>query len=218
MTDGIPAGAVRLTDAFYRRDALTVARELIGKVLARQTDGALRAGRIVETEAYAGAGDAASHAFRDRRTGRTDILFGPGGHAYVFLIYGMHICMNVVAGDSGRGEGVLLRALEPLCGVEAMRAARGGAPFDRLCAGPGNLSRAMGITMDDYGRDLRGGGLYIADDGFHVPPGRVKTSPRIHVEYAGEDAALPWRFYLAGSDCISEKAFTRKYERSGAPR
>lgn len=213
MTDRAQEGR-KLPRSFYLRDSRTVARELIGKVLARSVDGALLTGRIVETEAYAGASDAASHAFGNRRTGRTEVLFGGGGRAYVFLIYGMHACMNVVAGENGSGEGVLLRALEPLRGIEKMRAARGCDDLCRLCAGPGNLTRAMGITLADYGRDLCGDGLYIADDGFLAPPALVKASPRIHVEYAGEDSLLPWRFYLAGSDCVSEKAFTRKYEKS----
>lgn len=218
MTDDLPADARRLPRSFYLQDSRTVARELIGKVLARRVGNAVLAGRIVETEAYAGACDAASHAYRNRRTDRTDILFGAGGYAYVFLIYGLHACMNVVAGEENCGEGVLLRALEPLRGIEIMRRARGCADPCRLCAGPGNLTRAMGITTADYGLDLCGDTLYIEDDGFLAPPALVKTSPRIRVEYADEDGLLPWRFYLAGSDCISEKAFTKRYERSGGQR
>src|SRR5215813_13265911 len=147
-----PSAAVRLPLAFYERPALIVARELIGKVLAHQRGSDLRAGRIVETEAYVGEHDLACHASRGR-TRRTEVLFGPPGRAYVYFIYGMYYCFNVVTEPEGVASAVLVRALEPLSGI----------PSGLSTDGPGKLCRALGITLSQNREDLRGDCLFIED-------------------------------------------------------
>lgn len=181
----------RLPREFFDRDATEVAPALLGKLLVRQTDLGLRIGRIVEVEAYLGRHDLAAHSSRGV-TPRTQVMFGPPGHAYVYLIYGMHHCMNVVTGPQGSGAAVLLRALEPVQGVS------------RNTRGPGRLARAMDIDKRHYGVDLcaEGSEIYLADDGHR--PLAVLTSPRIGVDYAGEWAAKPLRYFLGGSDWVSK--------------
>ena len=146
----------KLTREFYTRDSLTVARELLGKVLVHRLDGETLAGRIVEAEAYQGPEDRAAHSYGGRRTARTEVMFGPGGFAYVYLIYGMHSCMNVVASTQGRPQAVLLRAVEPAPLWGSLR---------REASGPGKLCQALAITRDCYGLDLCGETLYLLDDG-----------------------------------------------------
>ncbi len=192
-----------LPTAFYQRtDVVAVARDLVGKVLATRHDGLLTAGRIVETEAYC-ASERACHAYGPRRTPRTEVFFGPGGHAYVYLIYGMYELFNVVTGPPGHAAAVLIRAVEPLAGVEVMRARRQDPrPARWLTAGPGRLTRALDIGRRHNGSPLTGDPLWIADDGY--APVQLLTGPRINVGYAGPDAALPWRFGLAGSPYLSK--------------
>jgi DNA-3-methyladenine glycosylase len=177
--------AARLPRAFFARDARVVARALLGKVLVHVDGGVRRAARIVETEAYHGAGDRASHA-RFGPTPRAAVMFGPPGVAYVYLIYGTSHCTNVVTGREGQPSAVLLRAAEPLEGC--LHATRG----------PGNLSRALGITRAAAdGRDLCDGPLFVEDA--PRPRGRILRTPRVNVHYAGPWAGKPWRFVLAGS-------------------
>ncbi len=174
--------APRLPRAFYARDARRVARELLGKVLVHIDGGVRRAARIIETEAYHGPGDQASHA-RFGRTPRAAIMFGPPGYAYVYLVYGLSHCMNVVTGREGYPSAVLVRAAEPI--AEVLHATRG----------PGNLCRALGIRRETHnGLDLLGEVLFIED----APPprARVATTPRIGVAYAGAWADKPWRYLL----------------------
>jgi len=193
-----------LPRAFYLQPTLRVARALLGKVLVHDTTAGRTAGRIVEVEAYRGPADRAAHSAGGRRTPRNEVMYGPAGRAYVYFIYGMHHCVNVVTQPAGVPEAVLLRALEPTCGVEAMRANRGldDAPEWRLCRGPGALCRALGITRSDNGSDLVRGPLRILD-GPDVPASRVRRSPRIGIDYAGADIAHPWRLYVADSRAVS---------------
>lgn len=185
-------GALRpLPRAFYARSALRVARELLGAVVVHAVDGEQRRGIIVETEAYLGVRDLASHASKGR-TARTDVMFGPPGHAYVYLIYGMHHCLNVVCARDGTAAAVLLRGIEPLAGI---------APEART-DGPGRLTRALGISLVHNRLDLCGGRLYIAA-GQRVMPRLVARSPRIGVDYAGAWAAKPYRFYVRGHEGVS---------------
>ncbi len=176
---------------FYARDTQQVARALLGRWLVHRVEGQCRVGRIVETEAYLGPGDLAAHTARGP-TPRTRAMFGPPGHAYVYLIYGMHHCMNVVTGPEGSGTAVLLRALEPVVNL------------DGACNGPGRLCRAMGIDRSHYGQDLVGEELFIAQ-----PPEdahfTIASSARIGVDYAGEWAAKPLRFYIQGNPCVSRR-------------
>jgi len=173
---------------FFARDALVVARALLGALLVHETPrGQRRVGRIVETEAYRGPGDLACHA-RAGLTKRTRTLYGPPGHAYVFLIYGMYECFNVVCFGEGKGHAVLVRAVEPVVGVEVRT------------DGPGRLTRALGITRAHDGHDLTSPPVYIAE-GQGRPS--IVASARVGVAYAGEVAEAPWRFYDAASACVS---------------
>ena len=188
----------------YLQPTLRVAGTLLGKTLVHDTAEGRTAGRIVEVEAYRGPADRAAHSSGGRRTPRNEVMYGPPGHAYVYFIYGMYFCVNVVCQRAGTPEAVLLRALEPLEGVELMRRRRGlpDGPEWRLCRGPGVLCRALGITRADNGGDLVGGALRILDAP-PVPAARVARTPRIGVGYAGAHAALPWRFVVRDSPAVS---------------
>lgn len=189
----------RLPPAFFRRHVLDVARGLLGRRLVLDGPDGRRAGRIVEVEAYRGRRDPASHAFRGP-TPRSAIMFGPPGFMYVYLSYGMHACMNLVAEPAGGAAAVLLRALEPLEGIEAMRAARPGTADHRLLSGPGNLTRGLGVGLFHNGADLRCGPLWVDA----APPVRqglaVVAGPRVGIRRA---VHRPWRFHLAGHPSVS---------------
>jgi DNA-3-methyladenine glycosylase len=193
---------------FYARETVAVARDLLGCWIVRSTSDGVASGVIVETEAYRGPADQASHA-RAGRTGRTAPMFGPVGHAYVYLVYGMHSCLNVVAYSSAEvaAGAVLIRALEPRVGLELMRARRGAAAGAdvRLAAGPARLCQALDVTRGLDGHDLVAGeGLWLAQG--ETPVGKVSAGPRIGVDYAGEWAARPWRFWLTGNAAVSRPA------------
>ena len=180
----------KVTRDFYARDTLTVARELIGMHLVHAQGGTLRAGRIVETEAYQGPEDLAAHSSRGR-TPRTEVMFGAPGHAYVYFIYGFWHCLNVVTAAEGVPHAVLLRALEPLAGIE-----------DRTW-GPGLLCRAMHVDRTLNGADLCGDVLWLERPGGRRAPPRIARAARIGVDYAGEWARRPWRFYDKDSRYVS---------------
>ncbi len=191
--------------SFHRRDAETVARDLLGRFLVRRAGGARLALKIVETEAYLGAGDRASHAWRGVPTARTATLFRPGGCAYVYLVYGLHHLFNVVAGPEGEGMAVLVRAGEPVEGEVAMAANRGlgwPAPAGAVAGGPGRLAQALAIDRRHDGSSLGRGEVTITS-GEPVAPSRVAVGPRIGVDYAGEAAAWPLRFAVSGNPHVS---------------
>jgi DNA-3-methyladenine glycosylase len=186
----------RLPRAFYRRETTLVARELLNKVLA-MPDG--RAGRIVEVEAYCAGVDPAAHTYRGR-TARNATMFGEPGHMYVYFTYGLHWCANAVAWDKAPGAGVLIRALEPLRGLEAMHEARGGVSERQLCSGPARLTQALGIAGALNGADLvRGAGPRIADDGT-PPPLHPLATPRIGIRVGLEHL---WRYCVPGNPYVS---------------
>lgn len=191
-----------LPRGFYLRDANLIARELLGKCLVHVTAEGTAAGIIVETEAYVGTWDKGAHSYPMKRTPRTKVQFGPGGFAYVYGIYGMHFCFNVVTNGPEVPEVVLVRALEPVEGIPLMESRRGTTERNALCSGPGKLCQALGITKDQYGLDLTGGELFITP-GREIPEEAVYVSPRINIEYAEECAALPWRYYVNGNSCVS---------------
>lgn len=194
--------STRLEQSFYcRDDVLAISRELLGKVLCTRVRNAVTTAVITETEAYAGIGDQASHAYGGRRTRRTEPMFGPGGRAYVYLCYGIHHLFNVVTADAGTPHAILIRAGRPLAGVAVMKRRRGRSATDRtLLAGPGSLARALGITTRLSGTSLTGETVWIEDRGIDVPAAAVVPGPRVGVDYAGDDARQPWRFRIeAGS-------------------
>ena len=201
----------RLPRRFFVRDPVVLARDLLGRVLFYKTPEGLLAGRIVETEAYTGAADPASHAFRGR-TARNAVMFGPAGHAYVYFTYGMHHCLNVMAGAQGTAGAVLLRALEPLAGVEIMRARGDHGPESRLLSGPGKVGRAFGLSLIDNGRDFTRGPLGLAT-GAPVPDREVAISRRIGISRAVD---LPYRFAVLSSPSVSKApTLTRSCSRGG---
>jgi DNA-3-methyladenine glycosylase len=204
----IKAGARLLPHSFFNRDPRVVARELLGKLVVRRKGRKLLAGRIVETEAYLGSDDLAAHATAGRTT-RNAVLFGPPGHAYVYFIYGAHYCLNISCLPDGEAGCVLIRALEPVAGLEQMALARKlkGLDFEsardlrRLASGPGRLSEALSITRArDNGKDMvsRRSDLQVVEDGFQ--PGKIAVTPRIGIV---KSAALPLRYVLSGNHFVS---------------
>lgn len=201
----------KLELAFYEReDVLKVAKELLGKLLVTEIDGVRTAGRIVETEAYAGATDRASHAFNNRRTNRTEIMYAHGGVAYVYLCYGIHHLFNVVTHGKDVPHAVLVRALEPVEGLETMLARTGKLKVDTtLTAGPGSLSKALGITTRLTGESLLGSTVWI-EDAPALAQRQIAAGTRVGVAYAREDAYLPYRFWIKDNKWVSRgKGLTR---------
>jgi len=194
---------MRLPRAFFEQDTVSVAKTLLGQRLCRRTpEGIVTAGLIVETEAYCGYGDPACHSYKGA-TDRTRAMFGPRGHAYIYLIYGMYHCFNIVSGPPGEPEAVLIRALEPEEGLVHMEARRGMDRRRQLCSGPGKLTIAMDIRRDLYGADLTAGhDLYLEAA---PPPQDITASKRINIGYAGEAADWLWRFSVADSPFVSVK-------------
>ncbi len=220
--------AVKLDQEFFQQDALTLAPELLGKKLIRTSSGENLICRIVEVEAYVGPEDKGCHAYQNKRTDRTEVMFWPGGHAYIYLIYGIHNLLNVVASVKGKPEAVLLRACEPLQGIKKMAENReldlkldrviasqktahkkslppGGCPADlkELTDGPGKLTQALAIDRNLNGHDLRKQGTLYLADGQPGPGEEVVSSERINIDYAEEYREKPWRFYLKNNDFVS---------------
>jgi DNA-3-methyladenine glycosylase len=190
-----------LPRSFYEGRVLAVARAIIGKVLVHVLPEGTVAGRIVECEAYRGPEDLAAHSSGGRRTRRTEAMFGPPGRAYMFLLYGMHWAFNVVVGPEGHPHAVLVRAVEPLLGTPLMATRRGLDPGSVLLTnGPGKLCAALGLSGAEYGVDLCGAELFLAEGEARAGIGR---SPRINVDYAGAWAQKPWRFYERGNRYVS---------------
>lgn len=185
---------------------MQVAEELLGKIVVTRQDKIETSGRIVEVEAYNGVGDKASHAFGGRRTSRNEVMYGQAGFAYVYLCYGIHHLFNVVTNKPEIPHAILIRALEPLKGIKTMlnRTSK-SKPDYMVTRGPGNLSKALGITTELSGQSLLSKNLFIADDGFTFSKKEIGVSPRIGVDYAGKDAQLPFRFYIKGNPFVSGK-------------
>ncbi|MCC7566036.1 MAG: DNA-3-methyladenine glycosylase [Methanomicrobiaceae archaeon] len=191
-----------LSPSFYRRDTVTVAKDLLGCFLVHAEDGRTAIGRIVEDEAYV-RDDPAAHSFRGK-TKRNSAMFGPAGHAYIYRIYGLHTCVNVVTGPEGMGEAVLIRALEPVFGIDLMQERRGTADPASLCSGPGKLAQALGITMDLNNTSLVDGPLQVwsQDSLPGYRPGEIVQTTRIGITKAAD---LPLRFYLKGNGFVSRR-------------
>ncbi len=187
---------MKLQPAFYLNDdVVEVARNLLGMYLFTAFEGKVCGGIITETEAYRGAVDRASHAFGNRRTARTEIMFHKGGAAYVYLCYGIHSLFNVVTGSEGTPHAVLVRGIQPVTGLNHMANRLNKKKIGRQHTdGPGKLTRALGIHYSHSGMDLSSDTIWIEDRGVRISKDRIYTGPRIGVDYAGEDAKLPYRF------------------------
>lgn len=192
----------KLPRSFYlREDVVQIAQDLLGKVLITNLDGDITAGKIVETEAYCGRGDKACHA-NGKRTPRTEVMYAEGGRAYVYLCYGIHHLVNVVTNKAGQADAVLIRALEPLEGIEMMKERRKFTQA-KLASGPGTLSQAMGIHVKMTGHDLLSDEIWIGE---HIGENNfnILSDTRIGVDYAEEDALKPWRFVIEGNKFVSK--------------
>lgn len=191
---------------YLNQPTLQIAESLLGKLLISRINGMETSGRIVETEAYLGIQDKASHAFGNRRTARTEVMFGEGGQAYVYLCYGLHHLLNIVTQPAEIPHAVLLRGIDPVEGITEMQLRRGISKKDsRLTRGPGSLAKALGINTTHNRQSFCGPLLLIADDGFEYDKDIIGKSKRIGVDYAAEDADLPYRFYVKGNKNVSAK-------------
>lgn len=191
--------------SYYQSDdVVAIAKDLIGKKLCTNIEGIYTSGIITETEAYRGWGDKACHAHNNRRTNRTEIMYRSGGVAYVYLCYGLHHLFNIITNKEGNADAVLIRAIEPAEGIEDMLIRRNRKKLDKhLTTGPGKVSQALGISREHYGLDLNSENIWL-EEGKKVIETEIITTTRIGVEYAKEDALLPWRFYMKDSKWISK--------------
>jgi len=198
--------------SFYRQKSVVrIARDLLGKILVTNFEGKLCMGRIVETEAYNGIVDKASHAYNNRRTKRTATMYKGGGVAYVYLIYGIHHLFNVVTNIEDEPHAVLVRAIEPVSGIETMmERMKKTIPDFTIGKGPGNVSKALGISTMHTGVSLMNKEIYIADDGTRIKPSSITATKRIGIDYAAEDALLPYRFIVKDNPYVSGKKADNK--------
>lgn len=183
----------------FLQPTLELARSLLGCLLVKETETGITSGYIVETEAYMGPKDRAAHSYGNRRTKRTEIMFGEAGHAYTYQMH-THTLVNVVSGEIEDPEAVLIRAIEPYTGIELMYERRQVEEFQNLTSGPGKLTKAMGISMEDYGRPLYEKPIYIAKG---YKPEDIATGPRIGIDNTGEAKEYPWRFWITGNPFVS---------------
>ena len=191
-------------DFYQREDVLVISRELLGKVLCTNFYGKLTSGIIVETEAYAGVTDKASHAYGGRRTKRTETMYAKGGYAYVYLCYGIHHLFNIVTNKENIPHAVLIRAIQPRDGIEIMLQRRNKKKVNQsLTAGPGSLTRALGITVKNSGTLLMDNLIWLEDQNINYTNQDILATPRVGVQYAGKDAQNPWRFQVENSPWVS---------------
>ena len=193
----------KLEESFYRHaDVTKIAKALLGKLLCTRIAGKRTSGIIVETEAYSHA-ERGCHAYQNRMTSRNEVMFREGGHAYVYLCYGIHNLFNVVTNKHGVGDAVLVRALQPVEGIEIMMKRVGVMHPQRITSGPGKLSKAMGIDRSINGKWLAGTDVWIEKNGVKIPSSSIVADARIGIDYAGADAALPWRFTIKDNPWVS---------------
>ncbi|WP_378956660.1 DNA-3-methyladenine glycosylase [Pelosinus sp. sgz500959] len=188
---------------FYERETLDVAKDLLGKYLVHHTKDGKTVGKIVEVEAYVGVKDRACHAYNGKYTNRTKVMFGQGGHAYVYLIYGVYYCMNIVTNQEDYPEAVLIRALEPCDGLDLMKRRRKTDKILNLCSGPGKLCEAMGISKMENTIDLCGDKMYLVS-GEVIAPENIIATPRINIDYAEEARDYLWRFTIKDNPFVSK--------------
>ena len=199
----------KLPNSFYQQeDVVNLAGQFLGKQLVTRIDGKLTTGMIVETEAYNGITDKASHAYGNRFTPRTQTMYEAGGITYVYLCYGIHHLLNVVTGLEGNPQAVLIRAVAPLVGIETMLARRNMTHLvPKITAGPGSVAKAFGIDKNLNAKDLLGDEIWIEDNGVQINSELIVSSPRVGVDYAEDHALLPWRFYVKGNKYVSRLNF-----------
>ncbi|PBJ05440.1 DNA-3-methyladenine glycosylase [Flavobacterium sp. ACN6] len=200
-----PSIPFKLPYSYYQNpDVLFLAKDLLGKVLFTQVDGKITAGIIVETEAYMGIADKASHAYGGRRTARTETLYQHGGISYVYLCYGIHYLFNIVTACEGEPHAVLIRAVEPFKGIDAIESRRDlNAGNSRITSGPGSTAKALGIDSGFNKKELAGDEIWVEDHGFRYDDDQIAAVPRVGVEYAGDHALLPWRFFIKNNKYVS---------------
>ncbi len=196
----------KLPVEFYRReDVWLIARELLGRVLFTSIAGELTAGRIVETEAYAGPEDRGSHAYNNRRTARNEMMYSEGGVVYMYICYGIHDMLNIVTGAEGFSHAILIRATEPVVGIDIMRRRRNLYNADyRLCQGPGALSQAFGLNKTFNGKSLTGDAIWIKDSGTTFNDDNITSSGRVGMNFDGPYKTIPWRYYVKGNRFVSK--------------
>ncbi len=196
----------KLSKEFYlRSDVIQVSKDLLGKFLITNKGGIITGGMITEVEAYNGIFDKASHAYKGRRTHRTEAMFARGGVAYVYLCYGIHHLFNVVTNEKDIPHAILIRAIEPIIGIDEVLHRRNKIKLQsKLTSGPGSMSEALGIKVKDSGIDLNGNEIFIEDKGIKISESEIVSTKRIGVDYAGEDAELNYRFYIKGNKFISK--------------
>ncbi|MDF2674133.1 MAG: putative 3-methyladenine glycosylase [Clostridiales bacterium] len=200
----------KLPREFYEGDTLDMSKRLLGKYLVHKDNGTELMGRIVEVEAYKGPQDKAAHSYNNKRTERVEIMYGPPGFAYIFAIYGMYYCMNIVSAETGTPNAILIRALEPISDLNQLSINRYNKPYSDLnkraiinmTNGPGKLCKAMRINKSNYGEDLCGDKLYLVEsrDNEEI---EICESPRINIDYAEEAIHYPWRFFIKDNPFIS---------------
>jgi DNA-3-methyladenine glycosylase len=197
---------MKLPESYYLgNDVVSISKDLLGKYLFTCIDGVTTGGYIVETEAYNGVIDKASHAFGNRLTPRTKTMFMQGGIAYVYLCYGIHEMFNIVTSVEGHPQVILIRAIQPTDGIEAMQVRRNMPVLKpTITAGPGSVAKALGISRDINAFSLQGDTIWLEDRGLHFADDQIKAGPRIGVAYAAEDALLPYRFYVKGNVYVSK--------------
>ena len=203
---------MKLDPSFYRRNnVVAIAKDLLGKCLFTRKQGKTTAGIIVETEAYSSK-EKGCHAYQNRMTRRNEVMFNEGGHAYVYLCYGIHNLFNVVTNRQGEADAVLIRALEPAEGASLMVRRMGAKSDWRITAGPGKLTKALGIDRRLNGQEPWSSQLWLEDIGDMIKPDQIVSGQRIGIDYAGRDALLPWRFFLKGNAWISKVESPRQKE------
>jgi DNA-3-methyladenine glycosylase len=203
----------KLPVSFYTRtDVVQITRELLGKILVTNFDQTITAGRIVEAEAYNGPHDKAAHSFGNRRTKRTEVMYSEGGVAYVYLCYGIHQMFNIVTNAEDIPNAILIRALEPITGIETMlKRSNKTVHGNDLTRGPGNVAKALGLHTTHTGISLQSDKIYVADDGFKYKESDIAITTRIGVDYAAEDALLPYRFIVKGNRYVSGNRRSRGF-------
>lgn len=190
---------------YQNQDVIFLAKDLLGKVLFTEIDGEITSGIIVETEAYFGIQDKASHAYDGRRTNRTEIMYSEGGISYVYLCYGIHHLFNIVTSIKGEPHAVLIRAIEPLKGKNLMELRRNmPATKSSITSGPGSAAKALGIDRSFNGKDLTGEEIWLEDKGIRYTEDEIVATPRVGIAYAQEHALLPWRFFVKGNKYVSK--------------